>query len=499
MTRTNIDFTRLPERTRERIRRRIANPGMDTRLFSTEGRTHLYVGLGLALLLGWFVLATVSDPYTDLTAKLVAACATVAILSWCAAALYARWKEPVRGAGYFTRIHLVRTKRGQVRFRPWIRHIEKVDASRDGNGRVNALLLTFGQGDVETIPVRSGEDGQALLGFLSESETSVVEAASRTDLDTLRDLDDFLDVAEEADPERPHWSRSALGAKAGALALGLAALSSVGVVRSHDYAVDLVSWESALAEATATSFRTYLAEKPKGRWRQAANDSIDAAYANAAQAYEANLSAGHDVQAVAAIQDLLQYARTTGVYRVPVAFQGTNQLPDYGSTESFVLGGRTIYNYGDSFATTRQRERESSVLFALQSAIASVVPGDVLTFVEAGDSVSALVVVEYQVRETGSIYVESTSSGYLSEGTETGRAFRGVFFTWRCTIQSPSSDRRYQLRLQSEPATSIDTDRAADVTPVETVYNYMAQSAFHDFQANLARRVGLATPTDNSR
>jgi len=499
MSATTIDFEHLSERSQERVRRRIKAPGDDTLVVAKPGRGWKIFALLAAISLAHSAITKADDPYTDLANKVLWAVAASALGAWALGNLIDRWRSPIPPITYLTRLHLVRVDRGQVQFRLWVRRVVNLEARRTDQGQVNGVILKFGEKDVEVLPTKNAEQAERLRLFLVKSEEMVIDAAQRSDLEALRELDDFLDIDRASDAPKPRWERTSFGLKVAFLAFALAMLSMAWLNQAHALAIDGAAWGRATQMATANAYRYYLQEPVAHRWREEARDSIAVLYARASSAYSSALSNGHDPQAAAAIEDLLTHARETGRYVVPVSFSGTSRVSDGQGQAYEYRDGYSLYFFGDAFSTERQREREGEVLSAIQQALKSAVPEDVLSLAPASEFQRPVVNVEYAVVETNAVYVESRRGSGLFDMTPTGRAFRGVRFHWNFTISSPSQSRRYQLRMQSEPAVSIDTrSEGSGPTPVSTIYGYMANSAFADFQSTLATRLGLRLQSSTS-
>jgi hypothetical protein len=116
-----------------------------------------------------------------------------------------------------------------------------------------------------------------------------------------------------------------LGPSLAAALLGILAFF-VAVVPYNDYRDDEIRWESAKSSASASGYRLYVASRPDGRHLSDARAAIAALYVRATDRYR-SASGGASSQGVEVVIKMLEYARSSGRYKVFVSFRANNEIP----------------------------------------------------------------------------------------------------------------------------------------------------------------------------
>jgi hypothetical protein len=371
---------------------------------------------------------------------------------------------------------------------------------------VTALTLTFEDGSVictSNTPLERMQLMNALRGFKSFREELTVN-----DVESLQNLD----LLFEARPATRQYGKAhplRLFDRFGRVAVIVALLATAAAWkladRMNDSSDDKLRWSSAIATNTAAAFRLYLASRPTGEHRTNAEDQIGQIYRQSGERYAEQ--AGRSSAAVESVLAVLEYARTSGHYKIAVTFAGANQIPDRIEEQlKSEYGIANIRAASWSFQDKFNKGRESMILQRIQTSFQKVIPGDVLEFeADTPEAGEAQFEVGYVVKPTGSLYYPDREKD-LSDAKR--NYYVGVGYDWRFCIRVPGRQPLYVFKFASSPASLFKvayqraskrgsffngdmTNSASDMANPAEVYDAMAESAFEDFSSKLLSEVAL--------
>lgn len=267
----------------------------------------------------------------------------------------------------------------------------------------------------------------------------------------------------------------------------------------------LFAW--ARARDTVSGFRKYLRTLPEGRWSAQARQHIDGLIVRARDDYvESVRQRDAAPRVVQGMQVLLEHLRATDNPAVAVCFLQGEGL-DGRAIEAMLrreTGSSRIPPISPSFTAERNRRRESQMLRAMQAGFSKVIPDDVMSLHEAGPSDRvAQFLVKYKIsHQEGSIYADRDES-HLPASQR--RVYAGIVIDFEFTLQVPGSDYPpsldprdgWRISVQAKPAPTFEViHHTLGGIPVsaggEAVYDKMADTAFEDFEREVARAYGLA-------
>ncbi len=335
-------------------------------------------------------------------------------------------------------------------------------------------------------------------------------------------------VTKPSERAKARTKRAWIGAGA---AVGVAALATGIAIPLDVVKRDNRAWESATGYGYGSSkvqrYKQYLADWPDGRHADDAKKGIDEVYAAAEQRVKQHQSS----EMAKGLLELVQALRAKGASRVAVKYESKTKFDKLDLTKlPDDLKGKVI-DPRISFSEKANTVRESQITETLGKAFDKLLGDDV---VEVGapkgyssydydyDSYGAkkknkvdepdppvTLVVKYEVGLNGSIYEsvkeKSDSYGYGKTQTKTDRKFLGIVFFWDFDMVFTGEEKaRYAFEFDSEPAkdirwTSYRSQYDYGSYDSDTLpYDKMAESAFDDFQHQIAVRFGVenATPKE---
>ncbi|HEY6342222.1 MAG TPA: hypothetical protein VIY49_12075 [Bryobacteraceae bacterium] len=185
-------------------------------------------------------------------------------------------------------------------------------------------------------------------------------------------------------PPRPLLTRNWLLNRCAmvAAAIPLTGLTADPARQLQDWYEHSRQWTQARAVGSATAFRTYLQQRPNGRYAGPAEQRPQQVYADASQRFnESVVVDGSDRLARDAVLEMLQEAARTGGYKVGVYFERQNQVPaDIEESIQRRSGVSRVSPIGDASSDANMRAPEESIVMHVQDAFGKLIPGDVLAF-----------------------------------------------------------------------------------------------------------------------
>ena len=170
-----------------------------------------------------------------------------------------------------------------------------------------------------------------------------------------------------------------------ALLVGLFAVAVffIAVDPYNNYCDDELRWRTAESASTATAYRLYLASRSDGRHVSQAHTAIAKLYERAAENYRG--SAGFATsQGIEAVIKMLEYAKSSGHYKVSVDFSGENKIPiNIEDRLRSLIDVPQIITIRSSFTPSLNQARETRILERISRSFGKVIPGDILQFAVA--------------------------------------------------------------------------------------------------------------------
>ncbi len=256
-----------------------------------------------------------------------------------------------------------------------------------------------------------------------------VEASAKNDRTYLDSNDDFVELRNQ--PIQSKAIARNLSLKhliTAAAAIVLTAGTMFGAALPNNYYDDKKSWDSAESLNRASSYRMYLQTHPQGRWGIEAQQKVQGFYDAAEQKYQTSLNRGYDQKAADAVLKTLNYAKTTGNYRVKITFERHNEIPpNIVENLKKEYGVKKILPFDDTFSEDKMIRREGHLLTVVKTAFEEVIPDDILEFSSecAGECVTFL--VRYIVSSKDSIYYDDREKK-LPDADRTWNP--GIFIEW---------------------------------------------------------------------
>lgn len=159
-----------------------------------------------------------------------------------------------------------------------------------------------------------------------------------------------------------------------------------------------------------------------------------------------------------------------------------------------------------AFGEKANSTRERAITQSLEKAFDQLLGGDV---VEIGNQGPVTLVMHYEVGLTGSLYESvKEDKGYGKKPSPTeGKKFLGIAFFWDFGVKFEGEEQpRFTFQFDSQPAkdirwTTYSYDRygVGGYESPTLPYDKMAESAFTDFQHQIAVRFGVEKPTERDR
>jgi hypothetical protein len=338
-----------------------------------------------------------------------------------------------------------------------------------------------------------------LVAALKRFPAHIADLVQKQDVETLHAIDLLFEwrVRERQFPRGDDSRPGRFGAivKRGALVLlpiimAVVVFSTV-IVPYNDYRDDEHRWSDAKAASSATAYRLYVALRPDGRHLSEAQGAIAGLYEKAARDY-VNSARTETSQGTEAVIKMLEYAKTSGHYKVFVEFKGYNEIPpNIEDRLRAVHDFPQIISLGISFSPSTNETREARILEKISDSFGKVIPGDILQFGQGKGTLQDVgFVVSYTIHASGDLYYP-TDEEHLPEKQRNW--YTGISFDWGFHIDVPGSESsKFQLSLRSEPAQlfQVTSSGGFELAPT-AVYSAMADSAFDDFGSNLVSQLSF--------
>jgi hypothetical protein len=269
----------------------------------------------------------------------------------------------------------------------------------------------------------------------------------------------------------------------------------LAVLAYNDYRDDEIRWGTAKSSQTASGYRLYAASRPDGRHLYEAHEEIGRLYERAAARYRTS-SGDSSASGVEVVIKMLEYAKSTGNYKVFVFFVCDDQIPtDVEARLRRATGLSKIVPILPSFTPSMNQAREARILQKIAESFGKVIPGDILQFsVGRGAPQEIKFTVQYAIRATGEVYYPVSQEKLEAAGRDW---YTGIGFDWGFFVAVPDGESsRFQFSLQSEPAQlfhvgySKSASESSDLVPT-AVYSAMADSAFDDFGGKLLTQLAV--------
>lgn len=380
-----------------------------------------------------------------------------------------------------------------------IRHLKDTKGAYTGT-KFYFRSETGQQKILKTSSIRTAND---LIEGLNRFPGYVSDLVQRQDRNTLYFFDLLYEwrLREEQFPGAHR--RSSAGLASVLRKLGPALLASLLAIVTffwavdpyNDYRDDELRWDTAKSSSTASGFRLYIASRPDGRHVSDAHAAIAKLYEHAADRYR---SASGDVKSegVEVVIKMLEYAKSTGHYKVLVIFAGDNEIPpDIEARRRRSTGLSRLVPILPSFTSAMNQVRETRILQEISESFGKVIPGDILQFaVGPASSQEIGFTVNYVIRASGGMYYPEKQE-HIPEANRDW--YTGIEFDWTFLVTVPDKESSsFQLVLKSEPAQLFNvayTRSAGEGTELEptAVYGAMADSAFDDFGSKLLSRLSV--------
>jgi hypothetical protein len=381
----------------------------------------------------------------------------------------------------------------------------RIEHQRDTKGAYTGTNLYFRAENgqeirVKTTSIRTAND---LIEALNQFPEYVSNLVQRQDRQTLY----FFDLLYEwrtRNRQHPQNQRSKPRGIAFVIQkLGpalLAALIGIGifflaVLAYNDYRDDEIRWGTAKSSQTARGYRLYVASRPDGRHLYEAHEEIGKLYERAAARYRTS-SGYSSASGVEVVIKMLEYAKSTGNYKVSVFFICDDQIPtDVEARLRRATGLSKIVPILPSFTPSMNQAREARILQKIAESFGKVIPGDILQFsLGQGTLQEVKFTVQYAIRATGDVYYPVSQEKLSAVGRDW---YTGIGFDWSFFVAVPDEESsRFQFSLQSEPAQLFSvgytksTSESSDLIPA-AVYSAMADSAFDDFGGKLLTQLAV--------
>lgn len=353
---------------------------------------------------------------------------------------------------------------------------------------------------VKTTSIRTANDLIRALNQFPEYISSLVQ---RQDRQTLYFYDLLYEwrTLSQGRPSNTHNQPTGvsfivhkLGPSVLAALIG-AALFFVAICPYNDFRDDEIRWETAKASKNADGYRLYTASRPDGRHLYEAHEEIGKLYEQAATRYRTtsrdSSSAGTEV-----VIKMLEYAKSTGNFKVFVSFVGDNQIPP-DIEERLRRANRvpSLVPILPSFTPSMNQARETRILQKISESFGKVIPGDILQFsIGRGSPQDINFVVDYVIEASGDLYYPVSQESVPKTGRDW---YTGIGFNWDFRVNVPNEERStFQFSVESEPAQLFNvgyTRSAGESTglvPI-AVYGAMADSAFENFGAKLLAQLAV--------
>jgi hypothetical protein len=198
-----------------------------------------------------------------------------------------------------------------------------------------------------------------------------------------------------------------------------------------------------------------------------------------------NLISQLDTPIVRAALAMFEFIKQTDNFQVGVQYNVQNQIEDFAELVKQQRNW-TVLPANPAFTESKNRNREESITKLINYAFSQITPEDILSFSTVKESKSNQIHfnITYTINVSGKLYYH-TSEENLPDDKK--KYYTGVEFKWLLEIKIPWQREIYQLTLESKPAQQFSTQGNTS----DSVYDAMADSAFHDFSRVFIEQSGL--------
>ena len=374
----------------------------------------------------------------------------------------------------------------------WFRLADLVNADYrhqfDGRKYEFSTLLINHVGGLRKFRVEGLEMVESIVDDIEARKRERLIQANRLENDWSATILDTLPITQ-----RRYSLRSLVLLLVPTVALGIGGAFGAAALNEHFH--DRLSWSKAVDMNSAASYRGYLRNNSKGRYRDDAAIRLKAFYDSAEVRYKESLKPGFDQAAVDSILALLRYARETQEYQIRISFERSADVPiDLVERLKEEYEVKTVLPIGNTFTEERVMEREGQLFGVLQIAFKQIFPDDVLELVRECSGDCSVLNIRYETSFLNSIYYDLKEKDIPREDRQWSP---GILIEWTCSLKIPGQAEPYVFELESAPADDItyDTVETGGVdhneTDKQSFYDAMVASSFDDFRAHLLFNLGL--------
>jgi hypothetical protein len=499
-----LQIADLPEASRTRLLAAVKNPPVNTFVIRESRLGWALVGL-IAASLSLLSIFVAADGYrwqSDGRAFSLLVVVASFVGAWISVAYLIRWaRSEFKAYALINPLYFMRIRFDRIEAIP-LAAAKNWDVKHGSNSKGVYTGTTFrfqSEGDDQTLKISSLGIGNDLVTALNSFPAYISDLLQRRDTEALYAIDLLYEwrVRESQFPRRAASgvNRFVLFARRfgpSLLAGTVAVIVFFAAIDPYNnYRDDEQRWRDAQLVSSATSYRLYAALRPDGRHLSEAQGAISKLYEKAANDY-INAAGSGPSQGTEAVIQMLEYAKSSGRYKVFVEFVGDNKIPQNIEEQLRSRHGVTqVILVGTSFTSSMNEAREAGILEKISESFGKVIPGDVLEFARGtGTAQDIGFVVNYAIRASGDLY-------YLTKEEQTPKERRdfyaGVSFDWRFRIGVPGLEASaFQFSFESEPAQlfKVASSTGPDLAPIN-VYSAMAGSAFDDFGSKLVSQVSF--------
>jgi hypothetical protein len=505
---SSIRVVDLPEISKTRLLAALKKPPQGTFVFSQSRLKRASIGLVTFILGIWWVSAG-ADNYKwqsdDRLGYLILSIGCF-VVGWYSVTYLFSWsRSEFKSQVLINPLYFLRFRCNRIEVIPFSQDCWTVTHSKDTKGVYAGSNFSFrsANGPTKILKITSITVANDLIGSLNHFPEYVSGLVHNKDRNTLY----FYDLLHEWRVQNEQRQRVQENESTGlsfvlrkvwpALIVGLlgAFIFFVAIVPYNDYRDDELRWESAKSSATANGYRLYAASRPDGRHLMDANAAIATLYERAADIYR-NDSNDATSQGVEIVIKMLEYAKSTGHYKVFVSFAGEDRIPT--DVEARLMRVTRLPKFipiQPSFTPGMNQARETRILQKISESFGKVIPGDILQFSAGQGSPQEIeFTVQYLIRATGDTYYP-VSQEKLTEPNRDW--YTGIGFDWGFLVAVPDENSsHFQFSLKSEPAQLFNvayTKSAAESSELvpTAVYGAMADSAFDDFGSKLLSQLSV--------
>jgi tetratricopeptide (TPR) repeat protein len=505
-----IRVSDLPEMSKTRLQAALKKPPQGTFVISESKFGWASIGLVVSLLGLWGVVAA-ADNYKwqsdDRFGYLILSIGCFVIGWQSIAYLFSWFRSEFKQQVLVNPLYFLRFRFNRVEAIPFTGDkVWTVEHLKDTKGAYTGSKFYFrpetGRRKIlKTTSIRTTNDLIEALNHFPEYVSGLVQ---RQDLSTLY-FHDLLYEWRVQNEQRPQAARNNPTGLAFLLRkLGPALIASLlgvvifflAIVPYNDYRDDELRWGAAKSSATANGYRVYVASRPDGRHLTDAHAAIGTLYTHAVDKYRIASTSNVTSQGVEVVIKMLEYAKSTGHYKVFVSFVGDDQIPsDVETRLRRATGLSKLVPILPSFTPSMNQVREARILQEISESFGKVIPGDILQFsVGRGSPQEINFTVNYVIQATGDMYFPVSQEKLPTANRD---FYTGIGFDWGFFVSVPDEESsRFQFSLKSEPAQLFkvaytkSAGESSELVPT-AVYGAMADSAFDDFGSKLLSQLAV--------